>query len=135
MAALTLGGQEAKKKHRARCFGWILKNSEGNFFQHFNSDFPCRDFAQRSDRGLIFALNLGRMALAEHAGAVGGGKHQLKAIGDLLEAIFNSNSGHGVLSSGNMECREGRRFSAPLGFKPQSLCMHYRFQIEQCRVK
>jgi hypothetical protein len=45
MAVPTLSGQQAKKKHRERCFGWGLKTSEGYFFQHFNADFSRRDFA------------------------------------------------------------------------------------------
>jgi hypothetical protein len=36
------------------------------------------------------------VALAQHAGAVGGCQNKLKAVGDLFQAIFNSDAGHDV---------------------------------------
>src|SRR5690606_24220849 len=40
------------------------------------------------------ALDLGGVALAQHAGAVGRGQHQLEAVGDLLEAVLDGDAGH-----------------------------------------
>jgi hypothetical protein len=37
------------------------------------------------------------MALGEHAGAVGCGERELEAVGDLPEAIFNGDAGHGAV--------------------------------------
>jgi hypothetical protein len=36
------------------------------------------------------------VTLAQHAGTVSGGQNQLKAVGDLFQAIFNSDAGHDV---------------------------------------
>ena len=76
---------------------WEQSGLERYFFQHFNADFACSDFAQGGDASLVFALDLGRMALVQHACAVSGGQHQLKAVGDLQQAVFYSNTGHGIL--------------------------------------
>jgi hypothetical protein len=64
------------------------------FFQHFNADLASSDFAQSGHTRFVLAFNLGSVALAEHASAVSGAQHQLKAVRDLLEAIFNSDAGH-----------------------------------------
>jgi hypothetical protein len=64
------------------------------FFQHLNADLASSDFAQGGHAWFVFAFDLGSVALAEHACAVSGAQHQLKAIRDLLEAIFNSDAGH-----------------------------------------
>jgi hypothetical protein len=36
------------------------------------------------------------VTLAQHAGTVSSGQNQLKAVGDLFQAIFNSDAGHDV---------------------------------------
>ena len=70
----------------------------GDFFQHFEANLACGDFPQGCDAGLVLAFDPGGMALAEHAGAVGGRQNQLEAVRDFFEAVFNSDAGHGVLS-------------------------------------
>src|SRR4051812_9654145 len=63
--------------------------SARNLLEHFKTDMAGRDFAQSGYAGLVFALDLGRVALAQHARAVSGGQHELKAVGNLVEAVFN----------------------------------------------
>jgi hypothetical protein len=53
------------------------------------------DLAQRGHTGLVLGLDLGQVALSEHAGSVGSCQNQLEAFGDLLEAIFDGDEGHG----------------------------------------
>jgi hypothetical protein len=36
------------------------------------------------------------VTLAQHAGAVSGSQNQLKAVGDLFQAVFNGDAGHDV---------------------------------------
>jgi len=35
------------------------------------------------------------VTLSQHAGAVSGSQHQLEAVGDLFETVFNGNACHG----------------------------------------
>jgi hypothetical protein len=84
--------------HQARAAPVCFCGLQRYFFQHFDTDFALGNLAQGGNARLVFALNLGCMALAEHAGTVAGGQHQLEAIRDLHEAIFNGNAGHGVSS-------------------------------------
>jgi hypothetical protein len=87
----------AIKKHRsAVLFMWGLPRLAGYFFQHFDADLTRSDFAQSGHAWLVLAFHLGGVALAEHARAIRGAQHQLKAVRDLLEAIFNSDAGHVV---------------------------------------
>ncbi len=73
----------------------------GYFLQHLQADLAGGDLAQRGHAGLVARLDLGRMALVQHAGAVGGGQHQLETVGNLLEGVFDGNAGHaGVLAYG-----------------------------------
>jgi hypothetical protein len=65
-----------------------------NFFQHFDADLASCDFTQSCHARLVLAFDLSRVALAEHASAVRGAKHQLKAVRDLFETVFNSDAGH-----------------------------------------
>src|SRR5205814_8140001 len=62
--------------------------------QHLDADLAGGDFAQRGDTGLVLALDLGRVALAQHARAVGRGQHELKTVGDLVQAVFDGDAGH-----------------------------------------
>ena len=55
------------------------------------------DFAQRGHAGLVLGFDLGGVALAQHAGTVGGCEHQLKAVRDLDETVFDGDAGHGML--------------------------------------
>ena len=73
---------------------WGNPDLAGYFFQHLDTNLACCDFAQSSHGWLVFAFNLGSVALAEHASAVSGAQHQLKAVRDLLEAVFDSDAGH-----------------------------------------
>jgi hypothetical protein len=68
----------------------------GHALEHFDADFACCNFTQGSHAGLVLAFNAGRVALAQHAGTVGGCQNQLKAVRDLFQAIFNSDAGHDV---------------------------------------
>jgi hypothetical protein len=83
-----------KSTDRAVLFTWDEPNLAWYFFQHLDADVASRNFAQGGHAWLILALHLWGVALAEHASAVSGAEHQLKAVRDLLEAIFNSDAGH-----------------------------------------
>jgi hypothetical protein len=52
--------EPAKWAKKSTACGAFLERirSERHFFQHFNADFACSDFAQGGDAGLVFALNL-----------------------------------------------------------------------------
>ncbi|HAJ12323.1 MAG TPA: hypothetical protein DCM06_07145 [Comamonadaceae bacterium] len=71
-----------------------LLRSGRHLLEHLEADLAGSDFAQRRDGGLVLAFDLRGMALAEHAGTVGGGQHQLEAVGDLLQAIFDGDACH-----------------------------------------
>ena len=73
---------------------WALQR---DFFQHFNTNFTRCDFTQGGYAGFVLAFNFWRVALVEHAGAVGGSKNQLEAVRDLLEAVFDGDAGHKIL--------------------------------------
>jgi hypothetical protein len=96
--------QGQKKAPAKRCFllcavkRGLTNGLKRHFFQHFDADFALGNLAQGSDTGLVFALDLGRMALAEHAGAVAGRQHQVKAVWDFYEAVFNGDTGHEKVS-------------------------------------
>jgi len=66
----------------------------GYFFQHFKAHFVIGDFSQGCNSGLVAGLYAWSVALAQHAGAVSSGQHQLKAVRDLLQAVFNGNACH-----------------------------------------
>jgi len=89
--------QDEKKAPPQQCY--VFEKSESwsarHFFQHFQTDFAGGDFAQCSDTGLVFALDFGRVALGQHAGAVSGSQYQLETVRDLGETVFNSNACHG----------------------------------------
>ena len=54
--------------------------SDRDFAQHLEADLAGGDLAQRGDAGLVLGLDLRRVALAQHARAVGRGEHQLEAV-------------------------------------------------------
>jgi hypothetical protein len=83
-----------KSTARAVLFTWGNPDLAGYFFEHFDANLASRNFAQGGHAWLIFAFDLGSVALAQHTSAVSGAQHQLKAVRDLLEAIFNSDAGH-----------------------------------------
>src|SRR5438270_107795 len=68
---------------------------DGDLFQHIDADLAGRDLAQRRDAGLVLGLHLGCMTLAQHARAIRRREHELEAIGNLGEAVFDSDAGHG----------------------------------------
>ena len=53
------------------------------------------DLAQRDDRVLVVVAVDGDLrALRDQAGAVAGEQHQLEAVVDLVDAVFNGDAGH-----------------------------------------
>jgi hypothetical protein len=68
-----------------------------HFFQHFDADLAGGNFTQGGDSRLVFAFNLRRVTLAQHASAIGRSQHQLETVGDLLETVFDGDAGHGIL--------------------------------------
>ena len=88
------------KKHLKRCFSGreLRKKSIRDFFQHFQAHLAIGDFAQGGHARLVTAFDLGCVALAQHARTVSRGQDQLEAVRDFFEAIFDSDTGHGVLS-------------------------------------
>jgi hypothetical protein len=95
---MVLEGFENEKSTLLGAFFMDLTVLVGHFFQHFEADLACGDFPQGGHGGLVLAFDSGGVALAEHAGAVGGGQNQLEAVRDFFEAVFDGNAGHGVLS-------------------------------------
>src|SRR4029453_12428602 len=78
-----------------------------HLFQHVDADLAGGDLAQRGDAGLVLGLDLGRVALAQHARAIGRGEHELEAVRDLDEAVFAGDAGHGCFPSGPRTAPEG----------------------------
>ena len=64
----------------------------GNFLQHLFSGLAFSDFAQGDHRRLILRVDLRGIALGDLTGAVSGAQHELEAIRNLLQAVFNSNT-------------------------------------------
>jgi hypothetical protein len=83
-----------KSTDRAVLLVWGKPDLAWYFFQHLDADLASSNFAQSGHAWLVLTFDLGGVALAEHASAVSGAQHQLKAVRDLLEAIFNSDAGH-----------------------------------------
>jgi len=73
---------------------WIRLKSGRNLAQHFQANLAGGDFTQSGHAGLVARFDLGGVTLAQHASAVGGSQHQLEAVRDLLQAIFNGDAGH-----------------------------------------
>jgi len=74
----------------------LYQGSARYFFEHFDAHFAFCYFPQSRDAGLVFALDLGGVALAEHACAISGRQNQLKTVGDLGQTVFNSDACHDV---------------------------------------
>ena len=74
--------------------GGRLRVSDRNLLQHLDANRTLGDLAQRGDAGLVLGLDARGMALAEHAGTVGGSQNQLEAVRDLLQAVFDGDAGH-----------------------------------------
>jgi len=88
--------------------------------------------AQGGDAGLVLALDLGRVALAQHSRPVGGRQHQLEAVGYLLEAVFNGDAGHGLFRfSGDVEGFEGSGPGSALGRELEPLGVNDGLEVEQ----
>jgi hypothetical protein len=83
-----------KSTDRAVLFRGDNPSLAGYFFKHFDTDLARCDLTQSGHAWLVFAFNFRGVALAEHARTVSGAQYQLKAVRDLLEAIFNSDAGH-----------------------------------------
>jgi hypothetical protein len=67
-----LNGQ--KKAPHAVPF-WEMGSLKRHFLEHLNANFASSNFAQGRDASLVFALDLGCVALIQHTGAVCRGKH------------------------------------------------------------
>ena len=80
----------------------------------FQADLAGGDFAQGGHAGLVARFDLGRVALAQHAGAVGRSQHQLEAVGDLLQAVFDGDAGHVFLRNKPGQTRWSARNTADL---------------------
>ena len=114
--------------------------SERYFFEHLDPDFPSGYLTKRSYRGFVFALDLGRMPLAEHARAVGRCQDQLETIWDLRQAVFNSDTRHEILRKfegglDDVQGFEGVKLDTQLHGKLEALGMNDCFEIKQRTVK
>jgi hypothetical protein len=123
---------QSKKKHRNAvllCQAVAPVGSAGNLLEHFQANFAIGDFAQGCNGRLIAAFNFGSMALAQHACAVSSRQHELEAIGDLLQAVFNSDACHqgSPRKSGEVERFKGASPSAALGRVLEALGVHNGF--------
>ncbi len=104
-----------------------------HFLEHLQADLAFGDFAQGGHARLVLALDLGGMALAEHARTVGRGQHELKTVGDLLQAVFDGDACHGGLRavSGDVERFEGIASGAALRRVLQALGVNDGLEIKQ----
>jgi hypothetical protein len=73
-----------------------------NLAQHFYAGQASRDLAQSGHAGLVFGLKASGMPLCEFARTIGCGQREFEAIWDVIEAIVNSDAGHGVPVSKKM---------------------------------
>ena len=65
-----------------------------HLIQKSNINFAVGDFAQRDDGRLVLRINHGLVPLRELTCAISGNQNHLKAVRNLLEAVFNGNAGH-----------------------------------------
>src|SRR5450830_243867 len=64
------------------------------FFQHLDTDLAGRDFAQCRHGWLVLGVHFRGVTLQQLTCAISRSQSQLKAVRDLLEAIFNRDTGH-----------------------------------------
>ncbi|MNS61587.1 hypothetical protein D3C72_946190 [compost metagenome] len=84
-------------KKAPQCGAFSLRGcvrSARHFLEHLDADLAFGDFAQGRDGGLVLALDLGGVALAQHARTVRGGENELETVRDLNETIFDGDAGH-----------------------------------------
>jgi hypothetical protein len=130
-------GDYGRKKTPQAVFSSVPRlGSERHFLEHLDADLAGSNFAQGGYTWLVLALNFGGVTLAEHAGTVSGCQHELEAIGDLFQAIFNGNTGHDF----SKRLRDVQRFECfssgtTLRRKLEPLRVDYGFQIEERTVK
>src|SRR5690606_17237901 len=62
--------------------------------QHFEAGEPLGDFAQRRHRGFVLGFDARLVPLGQLAGAIGGRQRERKSVGNLFEAVFDSNASH-----------------------------------------
>ena len=68
--------------------------------QHLGRDVARGDLAQRQHRGLVVVDRHGGFgAIGQAARALRGQQHQLEQVIDVLQAVFDGDSGHGVRNS------------------------------------
>ncbi len=65
------------------------------FLEDLGANVAGRDFAQRHHGGLVvFPLHRRFGAIGQLAGALGGHQHQLEQVRDVVERVFNRDTGH-----------------------------------------
>ena len=69
------------------------RHSARYFFQHFQTDFSCRDFAQCQYRHFVLRLDFRGMPLQQLAGTICRAKGQFKTVRNFFQAIFYSDTG------------------------------------------
>jgi hypothetical protein len=90
------------------------------------------DFAQGRNARLVLAFNFWGVPLTQHASTISGCKNELKAVGNLLETVFNSDSGHG---ESEIEVFEHFRAAGSLGLEAETLGMNNGFEVKQSLFK
>lgn len=115
-----------------------ILRSGGNLLEHFQSDLAIGDLAQGCHAWLVLRLDLRGVPLAQHARTVSGSQHELKAVGDFFEAVFDRDAGHGQNSetcagnaSGNAKGLKHFRPGSALGRVLEALRVNDGFEIEK----
>jgi len=73
---------------------WILGRRFG-LAEHFGGDVARGDLAQGDDGCfVVFPGKRGLGAVRQAAGALGGEENELKEVLDVVQAVFDGNSGH-----------------------------------------
>src|SRR5580765_3791478 len=71
------------------------ENGSGrHFFQHLDTDLASGDFAQRGYGRLVLGFHFRGVALQQLTRTIRRGQGQIKTVRDLLETIFNRDTGH-----------------------------------------
>ena len=80
------GLRRALKQKAPQCGAFCRSqdSSARDFFEHFEADFPLRNFAQGRYTGLVLAFDFCGMSLTQHACPVRGRQHQLEAVRDFF---------------------------------------------------